>query len=258
MPSLQEVLAKNRAKGIGTELHQNPILKDDSAAEVALKMVRAYTEHTPAKALHNASTSLDGFVGFWSGERAKALGLHTPEEYLSCVNECFEAYGRLRRKLDGSVAFLLGDFLLECRSRFFPEAEHDRKEAGQWSLFLQQHLCKGFSKSFAYACMQIARELDSLRGRSLLFTQLRAALQVQAKGGEVGEILESMTESEIRALVSDSEPTEPAHELIRLQNSLGILRRRLERLSPMDKHQHKDLISSLHEEAKAILSLLSD
>ena len=131
--------------------------------------------------------TIDGLNGFCSSleeNLPKRDDMNHADDYMNHVNGIFSSYSSIRKKLDGSIVFLIGDLLLECRSKFFPET--DRKTRGQWSSFLKSNLCVGFEKSTAYVFMSVAEKLNSYRNQSLSISSLKNLLKLKNSGFDLG------------------------------------------------------------------------
>lgn len=185
--------------------------KKDVGASVVID--NYIVSHSPEGTLKRSIESLDGFCAFWE-EKSSARGeLKTPDEYINQVNTIYSSYRTIRKNLDGTIAYLIGDWLIECRSRFFPD--NDRKSRGQWFSFLTTHLCSGFEKTTAYEFMSIAEKLKSYRENKLPLHLLKALLRAKNSGVKV-ELLDvnNISSKEILTLIHSSKPN--------VENSLKI------------------------------------
>ena len=180
MASLQDLQIKALEKGIKPSARY---VRDVDADSVVANYVRGYSAEG---ALKNSVEGLDGFCSYWEEQSQLKYNLATPNEYIEKVNTIFSSYRTMRRNLDGTIAYLIGDWLLDCRQRFFPE--DDRKTRGKWSDFLMTNLCKDFEKSTAYEFMAIAGKLKNYRQSKLPINSLKALLRAKNSGVDVDSL----------------------------------------------------------------------
>jgi len=177
MASLQDFQKKALEKGITSATRHT---RDVDADSVVGNYVKGYSAEG---ALKNSVEGLEGFCSYWEEQSLSKLNLSSANEYIDKINTIFSSYRTLRRNLDGTIAYLIGDWLIDCRKRFFPD--EDRKTRGNWSLFLKKNLCKDFEKSTAYEFMAIAEKLKMYRQNKLPIYTLKALLRAKNSGVDV-------------------------------------------------------------------------
>lgn len=258
MPSVTELLQKAESKGIKAKNISKNILNENFESSEMKQIMDNYVIKTPESALLEAKQNLNGFIHYWSGEEwVGKRKFDTPEQYMENVNKLFSSYSTLRRELDSSVAFIIGEWLLECKSKFFPDSECNRKEATRWSEFLVSNLCNGFKRTMAYNCMRVSRELKDIRGKSLSWRQMLAILKIKNKGIDLSKVdVEGLSELEIISLAKPNEEPESLDFISRANVSLVATRKRLEKLNDEEKNKFKMQISILKREVKLMLSII--
>ena len=193
MASLQDLQKKALEKGITSAARH---VRDVDADSVVGNYVKGYSAEG---ALKNSVEGLEGFCSYWEEQSLLKSNLSTANEYIDKINTIFSSYRTLRRNLDGNVAYLIGNWLLDCRQRFFPG--EDRKTRGVWSVFLKDNLCQGFEKTTAYEFMAIAEKLKTYRQNKLPLHTLKALLRAKNSGVDVDLLdVESVSSKEILAM----------------------------------------------------------
>lgn len=180
MASLLEMQKKAAEKGIQASVRSK---RDVDASSVIGNYVQGYSAEG---ALKNSVEGLEGFCSYWEEQSRLKLELTSPDQYIEKINTIFSSYRTLRRNIDGTIAYLIGDWLLDCRLRFFPET--DRKTRGKWSEYLMANLCKGFEKTTAYEFMAIAEKLKNYRQTKLSLASLKALLRVKNSGVDIDSL----------------------------------------------------------------------
>ena len=198
MASLLELEKNAKQKGFSSTQRN---IKDVGASDV----LQNYLVHYSAEgALKKSVESLDGFCAYWEEQAQTRENLKNADDYIEQVNVIFNSYKTIRKNLDGSVAYLIGDWLLHCRLRFFPE--DDRKTRGLWAAFLKEKLCTGFEKTTAYEFMGIADKLKKYRQNKLPLHTLKALLRAKNSGVNIEELdLQNISSKEIMALREKSQ-----------------------------------------------------
>ncbi len=197
MGSLQDLEKTAQKKGISAVHSQR---RESGADNVVGNYIVA---HSPEGTLKRSIESLDGFCSFWEEQSITRHELKNPEAYLNQVNTIYSSYRNIRKNLDGTIAYLIGDWLLECRSRFFPDT--DRKTRGQWFSFLRSNLCDGFEKTTAYEFMSIAEKLKEYRREKLPLHMLKALLRAKNGGVEIQNLdVNHVSSKDVLSLLSSS------------------------------------------------------
>jgi hypothetical protein len=193
MASLLELEKRAKQKGINATERN---FKDTGANNVVENYIVGYSAEG---ALKNSIESLDGFCSYWDEQSYLRQNLSSPVEYITQVNTIFSSYRTIRKNLDGNISYLIGDWLLDCRHRFF--LGDDRKIKGEWSKFLKENLCKDFEKTSAYEFMAIAEKLKQYRIKKLPLHTLKALLRARNSGIDIETLdLEKLSTKEILAL----------------------------------------------------------
>lgn len=221
MPSLQELEKKVRDKGLSASSRNVREVDADSLVE---KYVKGYSSEG---ALKNSIEGLEGFCSYWEEQSLTKSNLANAEQYIEKINTIFSSYRTLRRNLDGTIAYLIGDWLLDCRKRFFPG--DDRQTRGHWSDFLKKNLCNGFEKSTAYEFMAITEKLKEYRQNRLPLHTLKALLRAKNNGVDITTLdVEVVSSKEILSMrIRKSEAT--INSIFqKLNRSLGIFIEELE------------------------------
>ncbi len=180
MASLLDLEKNAKQKGFSPTQRN---IKEVGASEVIQSYLVGYSSEG---ALKKSVDSLDGFCSYWEEQAKIRDNLSNAVDYLNQVNIIFNSYKTIRKNLDGTIAYLIGDWLFSCRTRFFPN--DDRKTRGLWSTFLKDNLCNGFEKSTAYEFMAIAEKLKQYRLSKLPIHTLKALLRAHNSGVDIKSI----------------------------------------------------------------------
>lgn len=231
MPSLLNIKNKNKTDHSTPEisivnqksdLHE-PQQRTIGATSDAVHVIDNYLHlYSPEGALKNSVNSLDGFCTYWQEQVANRENLSQPEEYFNQVNTIFTSYSTLRRSMDSTIAYLIGDMLVDCRERFFPS--EDRKTKGLWATFLKKHLCKTFERSTAYDFIAIAEKLKEFKGQKLKINTLKALVRAKNAGLDLKTIdIDNSTTSELLSLSKRKSDKTYLDEIIKCRKSIQSL-----------------------------------
>lgn len=244
MASLAELQKKAQKKGIVPQIQSQ---KETGADQVVESYVLTYT---PEGALKKSIDSLDSFCSYWEEQAKDRDKLKSAVEYIDQVNTIYSSYRTMRKNLDGTIAYLIGEWLLECRSKFFPQ--NDRKSRGQWFSFLKSHLCQGFEKTTAYEFMSIAEKLKNYRQSKLPLHTLKALLRACNSGVDITTIdINNISSKAILALREQVEVSEGlmSKKVYRLRMNLDSFLKEAEKfdLSQIDLEEMRKLRYSLFQ-----------
>ena len=244
MASLLDLEKNAKHKGISPS-KQN--IKDVGANEVIGTYLIGYSAEG---ALKKSVDSLDGFCSYWEEQAQTRENLKSADDYIQQVNIIFNSYRTIRKNLDGSVAYLIGDWLLNCRIRFFPE--DDRKTKGLWSAFLKEKLCNGFEKTTAYEFMGIADKLKKYRQNKLPLHTLKALLRAKNSGVNIEALdLQHISSKEIMAFREKSQDFSKILKanMIKSRNNFDFMTKELKKFETcdVDKNELSKLKNSVEE-----------
>ena len=253
MASLQDMLKANQKKGWVKQEEQNfPALVHPNQS--AVKVLDAHMNSAPSRALSLVASSVEGFANYWEEQLEGRDVLDSPSAYIGQINELVGSYLKVRRRFDTSVAFLVGEWLLSCRERFFPK--EDRKSRGEWSRFLEENLCDGFEKSTAYLYMSFASNLSELKNYSLPIKKMEALLKLKKAGKSIDGMLANANELSVDEILSalNVEPlkVDSTPYFVKLVAILQSLQNRSDAFADLKENQR--LI--LQVQLKTVLSLL--
>jgi hypothetical protein len=194
MPSIEHALQKAREKGTNVELIQK-----SSEPFVPPKDYNP-NPYTPESSLTRAKDGVEYFTKYWSMEMKKRDHLLDANAYIEKVNFIFQSYITVRKNFDVSVAYLIGDWLNECRKEFFPA--DDRKSASEWNRFLEENLCKDFKKTSANLYMRIAEKLSAFREKKLPIQKLEALAKLVDAGTDISPLIPRAEELSLAELMA--------------------------------------------------------
>ena len=233
MPSILDIKSQNKNKKINLEsdsINQEQKLQVQdqqrtigASSGAAASVIDNYLDlYSPEGALKSSISSLDGFCTFWQEQVTNRDNLSKPEDYFHKVNTIFTSYSTLRSSMDSTIAYLIGDMLVDCRERFFPN--EDRKTKGLWASFLKKNLCKTFERSTAYDFIAIAEKLKEFRGQKLKINTLKALVRAKNAGLDLKTIdIDNSTTSELLSLSKRKSDKTYLDEIVKCRKSIQSL-----------------------------------
>ena len=285
--TVEELLNKAHAKNKNKKPNESPIKtpakveviseKAGAIADIAKFTFRRDDNDSPTALFSKESIeqtalqSVSRLMNLWNSEISERVSRFvTPEDYVKNVNEIFSSYQGIRFRIDSTVAFLIGDILNECKTRFF----NDEKKIGKkWLDFLKENI--SFSQRQAYDFMSISSKLSYARGKKLTMEQFRALLTLHSAGFDIHRLphdLELMSPSHIVNLKNQNvlEEGEEAKKISRKQ-AMSTMLPVVTKLEKMMKEydslpllsmesqtqKEKDHILSLKLKLESILSLIN-
>lgn len=252
MPSIEHALMKAKEMGVNMEQirHRSRPYSPPTTHEP--------NSLTPESAFSHAKDGVDYFSKYWSQEMKRCDEIQTATGYVEKVNCIYENYVAVRRNLDGSVAYVIGDWLNACRKKFFPG--EDRKTASDWRRFLDQNLCTSFSRASAYLYMRIAEKLEPLRNSKVPLQKLEALARLVDTGTDILPILsrtEELSVADIRAFRQKEEKEEKGHLIVaKIAACIASARVGMEKINVSNYRIQEEQLRSLQVDLNSILLLL--
>lgn len=250
MASLLDLEKNAKQKGFAPTQRN---IKEVGASDVIQSYLVGYSSEG---ALKRSVDSLEGFCSYWEEQAKIRDNLTNAVDYLNQVNTIFNSYKTIRKNLDGTIAYLIGDWLCSCRNRFFPS--DDRKTRGLWSAFLKDNLCNGFEKSTAYEFMAIAEKLENYRFSKLPIHTLKALLRAHNSGVDIK--LLDVGQISAKAILALRENTKDSFKIfksnmIKLRNESDALAEKFQSLQNIDIDKNE--VVKLKNSVEKLLRILS-
>ena len=254
MASLLDLEKNAKQKGFSPTQRN---IKEVGASEVIQSYLVGYSSEG---ALKKSVDSLDGFCSYWEEQAKIRDNLSNAVDYLNQVNIIFNSYKTIRKNLDGTIAYLIGDWLFSCRNRFFPD--DDRKTRGLWSTFLRNNLCNGFEKSTAYEFMAIAEKLKQYRASKLPIHTLKALLRAHNSGVDIKSIdVALISAKDILALRENTKDSFKIFKsnMVKLRNEIDSMTEKFMRLEKTDTDKNEVIkLKNSIDKLQRILSSFHD